>query len=92
MIRLLFNYLLDNSNPKQNVHNVIKSVHVHVNLLVIEFFQESVTFDPFTSVSVPLPKRTAVDTIITYRSNDKSPTKVCIFHGKQQVDRRLQLI
>ncbi|CAF0764881.1 unnamed protein product [Didymodactylos carnosus] len=37
--------------------------------------KESVTFDPFTSLSVPLPKRTAVDTIVTYRTEGKQPIK-----------------
>ncbi|CAF0984223.1 unnamed protein product [Adineta steineri] len=37
--------------------------------------KESVTFDPFTSLSVPLPKRIAVDTIVTYRSDEKPPIK-----------------
>jgi hypothetical protein len=41
-----------------------------------KFFQESVTFDPFTSLSVPLPKRIAVDTIVTFRNDEKPPTKV----------------
>ncbi|CAF3885372.1 unnamed protein product [Adineta steineri] len=37
--------------------------------------KESVTFDPFTSLSVPLPKRIAVDTIVTFRNDEKSSTK-----------------
>ncbi|CAF1458870.1 unnamed protein product, partial [Didymodactylos carnosus] len=37
--------------------------------------KESVTFDPFTSLSVPLPKRTAIDTIVTYRTEGKQPIK-----------------
>lgn len=37
--------------------------------------KESVTFDPFTSISVPVPKRAAVDTIITYRNDKNPPTK-----------------
>ncbi|UJR15384.1 hypothetical protein I4U23_002332 [Adineta vaga] len=37
--------------------------------------KESVTFDPFTTLSVPLPKRIAIDTIVTYRSDEKPPTK-----------------
>ncbi|CAF0807692.1 unnamed protein product [Rotaria sordida] len=37
--------------------------------------KESVTFDPFTSVSVPLPKHICVDTIITFRNEDKPPIK-----------------
>jgi hypothetical protein len=36
-----------------------------------------VTFDPFTSLSVPLPKRIAIDTIVTFRNDEKPPTKVC---------------
>lgn len=44
-------------------------------LVVFHPLQESVTFDPFTSISVPLPKRTAVDTIVTYRNDDKPSTK-----------------
>lgn len=39
------------------------------------FIQESVTFDPFTSLSVPLPKRIAIDTIILYQNDDKQPIK-----------------
>ncbi|CAF1407064.1 unnamed protein product [Rotaria sp. Silwood1] len=37
--------------------------------------KESVTFDPFTSISVPLPKHVCVDTIVTYRNDNKSPIK-----------------
>ncbi|UJR31273.1 hypothetical protein I4U23_018773 [Adineta vaga] len=37
--------------------------------------KESITFDPFTSLSVPLPKRIAVDTIVTFRNEEKSPIK-----------------
>ncbi|CAF3581966.1 unnamed protein product [Rotaria sp. Silwood1] len=37
--------------------------------------KESITFDPFTTLSVPLPKRTAVDTIVTYRNDEKPPIK-----------------
>ncbi|CAF1580390.1 unnamed protein product [Rotaria magnacalcarata] len=37
--------------------------------------KESVTFDPFTTLSVPLPKRTAVDTIVTYRNEQKPSIK-----------------
>ena len=33
------------------------------------------TFDPFTSLSVPIPKRVAVDTIVTYRTDEKPPIK-----------------
>jgi hypothetical protein len=44
-------------------------------LLVFYPLQESVTFDPFTSISVPLPKRTAVDTIVTYRNDEQPSTK-----------------
>ncbi|CAF1633950.1 unnamed protein product [Adineta ricciae] len=40
-----------------------------------ECHKESVTFDPFTTLSVPLPKRIAVDTIVTYRSDEKPTTK-----------------
>ncbi|CAF2742050.1 unnamed protein product [Rotaria sp. Silwood2] len=37
--------------------------------------KESVTFDPFTSISVPLPKHVCVDTIVSFRNDEKSPTK-----------------
>ena len=37
--------------------------------------KESVTFDPFTSLSVPLLKRTAIDVIVLYRTDEKPPTK-----------------
>ena len=33
------------------------------------------TFDPFTSLSVPIPKRVAIDTIVTYRNDEKPPIK-----------------
>ncbi|CAF3371200.1 unnamed protein product [Rotaria sp. Silwood2] len=37
--------------------------------------KESITFDPFTTLSVPLPKRTAVDTIVTFRNDEKPAIK-----------------
>lgn len=33
------------------------------------------TFDPFTSLSVPIPKRVAVDVIVIYRTDEKPPIK-----------------
>ena len=53
--------------------------NLHICLFLNLSFQESVTFDPFTSISVPLPKRAAVDTIVTHRNDEKSPTKVRSF-------------
>ncbi|CAF2238816.1 unnamed protein product [Rotaria magnacalcarata] len=37
--------------------------------------KESVTFDPFTSISVPLPKYVSVDTIVIFQNIEKPPTK-----------------
>lgn len=37
--------------------------------------KESVTFDPFTSLSVPIPKRIAIDIIILYRTDERAPKK-----------------
>ena len=53
----------------------VTRAHEKQTLVAFDPFQESVTFDPFTSISVPLPKRIAVDTIVTYRSDDKPSTK-----------------
>lgn len=33
------------------------------------------TFDPFTSLSVPIPKRIAIDVIVTYRIDEKPSMK-----------------
>ena len=38
--------------------------------------QESLSFDPFTSLSVPVSKRTVVDVIVIYRTNGKPSVKV----------------
>ncbi|CAF1053922.1 unnamed protein product [Adineta ricciae] len=37
--------------------------------------KESTTFDPFTSLSVPLPKQIAVDAVVIFRSEERAPIK-----------------
>lgn len=76
MILSLFNYLQDNSNRKRNVHNVRKFVEFYSQIFLSKVcIQESTTFDPFTTLSIPVPKRIVVDTIVLYRTEEKAPTK-----------------
>ena len=42
----------------------------------LDCIQESLSFDPFTSLSVPVSKRTAVDVIVMYRTDGKPSIKV----------------
>lgn len=39
------------------------------------FLQESVTFDPFTTLSVPVPKRTNIDVVFIYRDVSRASRK-----------------
>lgn len=79
MIRSSFNCSPGNSNRKRSAHNARKFVETRKTdtwSSVDYSIQESVTFDPFTSLSVPVPKRISIDTIVVHRSIEKAPRKV----------------